>query len=119
MSCAASLATIDLLTSKLVDNAAKVGAHMLKRLKEMYENHSLIGDVRGKGLMIACELVKDRKTKEHAKKEVEKIIFESWKNGLLLLPCGKSSIRFVPPLIVAEEQADLALDIFEKALKKV
>ncbi|MBU7025124.1 MAG: acetyl ornithine aminotransferase family protein [Theionarchaea archaeon] len=118
VSCAASLATIELLTSNLVDNAAKVGSHILKRLQEMYEKYPLIGDVRGKGLMVACELVKNRKTKEHAKKEVENIIFEAWRNGLLLLPCGKSAIRFVPPLIVTEEQADFALDVFEKALKK-
>jgi 4-aminobutyrate aminotransferase len=118
VSCAASLATIELLTSNLIDNAAKVGSHILKRLQEMYEKYPLIGDVRGKGLMVACELVKNRKTKEHAKKEVENIIFEAWRNGLLLLPCGKSAIRFVPPLIVTEEQADFALDVFEKALKK-
>lgn len=119
VSCAASLATIDLLKKGLVENAANVGAFMLKRLKEMQEKYEVIGDVRGKGLMVATELVKNRKTKEPAKKEVEKIIFDAWRNGVLLLPCGKNGIRFIPPLVVTEEVADFALDVFEEAIKKV
>jgi 4-aminobutyrate aminotransferase len=119
VSCAASLATIDLLKKGLVENAAKVGAFMLKRLKEMHEKHEIIGDVRGKGLMLATELVKNRKTKEPAKKEVEKIIFDAWRNGVLLLPCGKNGIRFIPPLVVTEEVANFALDVFEEAIKKI
>ncbi|MBU7047861.1 MAG: aminotransferase class III-fold pyridoxal phosphate-dependent enzyme, partial [Theionarchaea archaeon] len=119
VSCAASLATIDLLKKGLVENAANVGAFMLKRLKEMQEKYEVIGDVRGKGLMVATELVKNRKTKEPAKKEVERIIFDAWRNGVLLLPCGKNGIRFIPPLVVTEEVADFALDVFEGAVKKV
>ncbi len=119
VSCAASLATIDLLKKGLVENAANVGAFMLKRLKEIQEKYEVIGDVRGKGLMVATELVKNRKTKEPAKKEVEKIIFDAWRNGVLLLPCGKNGIRFIPPLVVTEEVADFALDVFEEAIKKV
>ena len=119
VSCAASLATIELLQGGLIENAAKVGAYILKRLKEMEEKYPLIGDVRGKGLMVACELVKDRKTKEPAKKEVEEIIWEAWRNGVLLLPCGKNAIRFVPPLVVTEEEAALTLDVFEEVVKKV
>ena len=119
VSCAASLATIDLLKKGLIENAAKVGAFMLKRLKEMQEKYEIIGDVRGKGLMVATELVKNKKTKEPAKKEVEKIIFDAWRNGVLLLPCGKNGIRFIPPLVVTEEVVDFALDVFEGAIKKV
>jgi 4-aminobutyrate aminotransferase len=119
VSCAASLATIELLKNGLVENAATVGKYMLGRLKEMQEKFEIIGDVRGKGLMMACELVKDRKTKEPAKKEPEKIMYDAWRNGILLLPCGKNSIRFMPPLIVTEEQAVIALDVFEKALKNL
>ncbi len=119
VSCAASLATIEILKGGLVTNAAKVGEFMLKRLKEMQEKNEIIGDVRGKGLMVVTELVKNRKTKEHAKKEVEKILYDAWRGGVLLLPCGKSGIRFVPPLVVTEEQAAFALDVFEKCLKKV
>lgn len=119
VSCAASLATIELLQGGLVENAAKVGAYILKRLKEMEERYPVIGDVRGKGLMVACELVKDRKTKEPAKKEVEEVIWDAWRKGVLLLPCGKNAIRFVPPLIVKEEEAAFVLDVFEEVVKKV
>jgi 4-aminobutyrate aminotransferase len=119
VSCAASLATIEALKSGLVENAAKVGAFMLKRLKEMEQKYEIVGDARGKGLMVAAELVKSKKTKEPAKKEVEKIMFDAWRNGVLLLPCGKNAIRFIPPLIVTEEQASFALDVFENALKKL
>jgi 4-aminobutyrate aminotransferase len=119
VSCAASLATISLLQSGLMEHAAKIGEYILNRLKEMEETHEIIGNVRGKGLMIACELVKDRKTKEPAKKEPEKIMYDAWRNGVLLLPCGKNAIRFMPPLIVTEEQAAFALDVFEKALKNL
>ncbi len=117
VSCAASLATIELLQGGLIENAAKVGAYVLGRLQEMKEKYPLIGDVRGKGLMVACELVKDRKTKKPAKKEVEAVIWDAWRKGVLLLPCGKNAIRFVPPLIVTEEQAAFALDVFEKVIK--
>ncbi|KYK38199.1 MAG: acetyl ornithine aminotransferase family protein [Theionarchaea archaeon] len=117
VSCAASLATIELLQGGLIENAAKVGAYILGRLQEMKEKYPLVGDVRGKGLMVACELVKDRKTKEPAKKEVEAVIWDAWRKGVLLLPCGKNAIRFVPPLIVTEEQAAFALDVFEKVIK--
>ncbi|MBU7031845.1 MAG: aminotransferase class III-fold pyridoxal phosphate-dependent enzyme, partial [Theionarchaea archaeon] len=103
----------------LVENAARVGAFILKRLKEMKETHEIIGDVRGKGLMVAAELVKNRKTKEHAKKEIDKILLKAWHEGVLLLPCGKSAIRFIPPLVVTEEQAAFAMDVFEKALKNL
>lgn len=119
VSCAAALTTINLLTDGLIDNAATVGEYMIGRLKEMQENYEIIGDVRGKGLMMAVELVKDRKTKEPAKKEPGKIMVNAWKNGVLVLPCGKNSIRFMPPLIVTREQADIAMDVFENALKKL
>lgn len=119
VSCAASLATIELLQGGLMENASKVGAFMLKRLTEMQEKYEIIGDVRGKGLMVAAEFVKDRKTKEPAKKEVEKVMWDAWRNGLLILPCGKNAIRFIPPLIVTEEQAGFALDVFEKVLKNL
>jgi 4-aminobutyrate aminotransferase len=119
VSCAASLATIEALQGGLIENAATVGGYMLKRLKEMQQKHEIIGDVRGKGLMVAAELVKDQKTKEPAKKEVETILYDAWRNGVLLLPCGKNAIRFIPPLIVTEEQAAFALDVFEKALEKL
>jgi len=119
VSCAASLATIELLKDELIENAAHVGAFIKNRLEEMKETHDIIGDVRGKGLMVVAELVKDRKTKEPAKKEIDTILLDAWRKGILLLPCGKSAIRFIPPLIVTEEQAAFAMDIFETALKNL
>ena len=91
----------------------------MKRLREMQEKHEIIGDVRGKGLMIGVELVRDRRTKEPAKKERNKLIMEAFKRGLLLLGAGESSLRLAPPLILTKEQADLGLEIMEESLKAV
>ncbi|PIU13084.1 MAG: aspartate aminotransferase family protein, partial [Hadesarchaea archaeon CG08_land_8_20_14_0_20_51_8] len=118
--CAAALAVLDVLKSeKLADNAAKVGGYLLKRFREMAEEYELIGDVRGKGLMIGVEFVKSRDTKEPAKKERDEILDESFKRGLVLLGAGASSLRLAPPLILTQEQADVGLEIFEKVLSEV
>ena len=90
-----------------------------KRLREIQEDVSLIGDVRGKDLMIGVKLVKDRRTKEAATKERDKLIDETFKQGVLLLGAGPSSIRLAPPLILKNEQADSGLDIIEGILRKL
>lgn len=118
--CAAALAVLDVLKSeKLADNAAKVGDYMLDRFQEMAEKHELIGDVRGKGLMIGIELVKDRETKEPAREERKKLMKKAFERGLILLSAGASSLRLAPPLILTKEQADVGLEIFEKTLKEI
>ena len=118
--CAAALAVLEVLKSeKLAENAAKVGGYLLKRFKEIAEKHHLIGDVRGRGLMIGIELVKDQKTKEPATKERNDLLFEAFKKGLILLGAGVSSLRLAPPLILTEKQADMGLEIFEKVLSEV
>jgi len=118
--CAAALAVLEVLKSeKLAENAAKVGGYLLKRFKEIAEKHRLIGDVRGRGLMIGIELVKDQKTKEPATKERNDLLFEAFKKGLILLGAGVSSLRLAPPLILTEKQADMGLEIFEKVLSEV
>jgi len=118
--CAAALAVLDVLKSeKLADNAAKVGDYMLDRFHEMAEKHELIGDVRGKGLMIGIELVKNRRTKEPAREEREKLMKGAFERGLILLGAGASSLRLAPPLILTKEQADVGLEIFEKTLKEI
>jgi 4-aminobutyrate aminotransferase len=120
VACASALATIDVIAKeKLSQRSERLGKHVSKRLMEMKEKHQLIGDVRGLGLMQAVELVKSRKTKAPAKKEVDKILTKSYKKGLVLLPCGSCGIRFIPPLVIEEAQLDQGLDIFEKALKSV
>lgn len=118
--CAAALAVLDVLKSeKLADNAARVGGYMVKRFREMAEEHELVGDVRGKGLMIGVELVKDRRTKEPARRERNELLMEAFKRGLILLGAGASSLRLAPPLVLTREQADVGLRIFEEALGEV
>jgi 4-aminobutyrate aminotransferase len=122
VSCAAGLATIEVIEKyKLHENAKKVGNLMFKRLKEMMESHNLIGDVRGEGLLIGVELVKDKKIKTPAKKECAKLCYRAWELGLLVAYVGLFSnvIEITPPLILTQEQAELGLQIFEKALDDV
>ncbi|MEE9165079.1 MAG: acetyl ornithine aminotransferase family protein [Nitrospinota bacterium] len=119
LSCRASLKTIELLQKKYMNNAAKVGAYMINRLKAIQETSPVIGDVRGKGLMIAAEIVKNKKTKTKAPKIRETIIQRCFKKGLLLLGCGDTAVRFSPSLIVTKQAADKALEIFEGSLKTI
>ena len=116
VSIAAALATIDLLDRELIANAAKVGSQMLKRLEGWKQTHPLVGDVRGRGLMIGVELVKNKATREPVtalRNRVETLAFE---RGLLILGCGETTLRLCPPLIVNENEAMVALDILEDAL---
>lgn len=116
VSSAAALATIRLLENGLVENAARVGRHIMARLLDMQERHPSMGDVRGLGLMIGVELVKDRDSKERAKKLRDWVVQRAFEMGLLILGAGQSVVRFMPPLIIDEQIADEGLDIFEKAL---
>ena len=115
--CAASLATLEIISEeRLVENAGKMGEYFRKRLIELQEKHRLIGDVRGLGLMLAIELVKDRKTKAFAHDERDKIVEEASRMGLILLGCGKSGIRLIPSLNVSREQIDVAVEILDRAI---
>jgi 4-aminobutyrate aminotransferase len=119
VSIAAALATIEILEREGIDNAAKVGSTMLERLNGWKKTHPLVGDVRGRGLMIGVELVKNKETREPAaelRNRVETLAFE---RGLMILGCGETSLRLCPPLIVSEEEATVALDILEDALTQV
>jgi 4-aminobutyrate aminotransferase len=119
VSCAAALATIKLLRAQLIANAADVGAHMLAGLKQLADKHPLIGDVRGRGLMIGVELVRDRDTKERATDERDAVVNGAFRRGLLVLGAGKNAIRFSPPLVLTRDQADTAVRIFDEALQEV
>lgn len=119
ISCRAALTTIDLLEEGLIENAARIGAYMMDKLGELQRQFHLIGDVRGKGLMIGVELVRDRETKEKAIEERGKIIRACFEKGLLILGAGENVIRFSPPLIITQREADTGLTIFEEVLKKV
>ena len=119
VSCAAALATIKLLRDRLVANAAEVGGRLMNGLRALADTHRLIGDVRGRGLMIGIELVRDRTTKERATDERDKVVDAAFRRGLLLLGAGKNAIRFSPPLVLTREQADVAVRIFDEALTEV
>jgi 4-aminobutyrate aminotransferase len=119
VSTAAALATLKLLKDGLVANAATVGAHMLDRLRGLVDKHPLIGDVRGKGLMIGVELVRDRATKERAVDERNRVIQEMFNRGVLALGAGRNAVRFAPPLVLTTAQADVIVDIFDQSLSAV
>jgi 4-aminobutyrate aminotransferase len=97
-------------------NAETVGAHLMARLRELMDKHPIIGDVRGRGLMVGVELVRDRRTKERAVKERDAVVAAAFQRGLLVLGAGKNSIRFSPPLVLTREQADTAVSIFDEVL---
>lgn len=119
VSCAAALATLDLVTNGYAANAARVGEYFIGRLRELQNKYSCIGDVRGKGLMLATELIEDPGTKAPAATLAKNLVTQAYHNGLLLLTCGQSSIRFMPPLMVAKEQVDEAITILAGSLDEV
>ena len=119
ISCQAALATIDLLQEGLIQNAAALGNYILGQLRTLQKRFPLIGDVRGRGLMIGIELVKDPITKEKAIEERSRIIRACFEKGLLILGCGENVIRLIPPLIITRNEADTALTILEEVLQKV
>jgi 4-aminobutyrate aminotransferase len=118
--CAAALATLDVLEQEhLLENASLAGQRLKDKLAELAQESHLIGDVRGLGLMIGVELVKDKETKAMAKEIADLVMLECFERGLLLLTCGPSSVRFAPPLTITAAQADIAFEIFAEALKDV
>jgi 4-aminobutyrate aminotransferase len=119
VSVAAALATLRLLEGGLVDNAAATGGALLAMLRSRLESHPRVGDVRGLGLMIGVEIVEDRATREPAPERRERILEEAFRRGLLLLGCGKSTIRLAPPLVVDREDAELAAGILEESIRAV
>jgi 4-aminobutyrate aminotransferase len=119
VACAAALETLKLVKDRLMANAADVGGYMMTALAALADKHPLIGDVRGRGLMIGVELVRDRQTKERAGRERDALVSAAFARGLLLLGAGVNSIRFSPPLVLTREQADIAVKIFDEALTDV
>ena len=119
VACAAALETIRLLKDQLIRNAEKVGARLKEGLAALAASHALIGDVRGRGLMVGVELVRDRTTKERAIEERNAVVYEAFRRGLLILGAGKNTVRFCPPLVLTAEQADTAVRLFDEALDVV
>ena len=119
VSVAAALATMDVLEAKCIDNARRLGAFLLGRLANWPARHKIVGDVRGKGLMIGVEIVRDQKTKERAQALRDAIVDRAFHKGLLLLGAGENTIRLCPPLIIDEEQAEFAAGILEECIREV
>jgi 4-aminobutyrate aminotransferase len=117
--CAAALATLDLVEHAYRDNAAKVGEYFIKKLRGLAEKYPVIGDVRGKGLMLGMELVTDAAGKTPAREICDAIISRAYHNGLLLLSCGQSTVRFMPPLMIRESDVDEAVGLLDGTMAEV
>ncbi|NLF78818.1 MAG: acetyl ornithine aminotransferase family protein [Chloroflexi bacterium] len=118
VSCAAGIATFDLLKDGLIDNAARMGEYMKGSLHAMAERHPSMGQVRGKGLMVGVEFVMDRDTREQAADLRNQVVDYAFEEHLLLLGCGTSTMRLIPPLNVDRDTIDQALLIFERAISR-
>jgi 4-aminobutyrate aminotransferase len=116
---AAALATLKLIRAGLVENAAVVGQYLLGKLAALAERHQLVGDVRGRGLMIGVELVRNRRTKERATTERDALVMAAFRRGLLVLGAGANVIRLSPPLVLTTEQADTAARILDESLSEI
>jgi len=117
---AASLATLDVIEKEgLVRNAQEVGNHMLKRMADWPKKHRIVGDVRGRGLMIGVDIVKDQQTREYANADRDRIVEKAFERGILFLGCGPSTVRIAPPLIVTKDEADVAIDALEESIAAV
>jgi 4-aminobutyrate aminotransferase len=113
---AAALATLDVLEREGIRNSAEVGAHMHKRLSSWIGKHRIVGDVRGRGLMIGVEINKDKDSKQIAPDVRDRIVELAFERGVLFLGAGESSVRISPPLIISKEQGDAALDVLEECI---
>jgi 4-aminobutyrate aminotransferase len=119
LSCVAALETIDLLRNGLIDHAARVGSWILDGLKQLKEQYEIIGDVRGKGLMIGMEIVRDKATKALDTDKRNQIIKTAYQKGLLLLECGTNGIRICPPLVLSHEEAETGFSLLKGAVEEV
>ena len=114
---AAAHATLDVIEREnLLHNSTEVGNHMMKRMADWPSKHKIVGDVRGRGLMIGVEIVKDHKSKEYAPAERDRIVQLAFERGILFLGCGPSTIRIAPPLIVTKDEADVAVEALEESI---
>jgi 4-aminobutyrate aminotransferase len=117
---AAALATLDVIEKEgLLQNSREVGEHMMKRMADWPKKHRIVGDVRGRGLMIGVEIVKDQKTREYGASERDRIVEQAFERGVLFLGCGPSTVRIAPALIVTKDEADVAMDALEESIAVV
>jgi len=114
---ASALTTIELLERELIANAARIGSHLFDRMRDWPVRFPNVGDVRGLGLMIGIEFVRDQHTKERAPDIRDHVVQQAFQHGLLVLGAGRNTLRLCPPLIVTRDQADCAVDTLEECLK--
>ncbi|MCM3878811.1 MAG: acetyl ornithine aminotransferase family protein [Vicinamibacterales bacterium] len=119
VACAAALVTLKLVRDALMQNAADVGRFLHDNLKQLAQRHPVVGDVRGTGLMIGIELVRDRQTKERATSERDALVMAAFRRGLLVLAAGPNVIRVSPPLVFTKEQAAIAVRILDESLADI
>jgi len=117
--CAAALATLDLVEGGLMANAERLGTRLISGVRKLAERHEIIGDVRGRGLMVGMELVKDRTSREPNPGASRRLVDTAFQHGLLLLGCGKSVVRVAPPLVIDEVDIDRGLALVDEVLDKV
>jgi 4-aminobutyrate aminotransferase len=117
---AAALATLDVIEKEgLLKNSQEVGDHMRSRMADWPKKHRIVGDIRGRGLMIGVEIVKDQATREYGASDRDRIVEQAFERGVLLLGCGPSTIRIAPALIVTKDEADVAIDVLEESIVAV
>jgi 4-aminobutyrate aminotransferase len=117
VACAAGLVTVELLEKELIANAARIGGYIMDRLRDWPAQFPIVGDVRGLGLMIGIELVRDQKTRERAGAARNRVLELAFERGLLVLGAGEDSLRLCPPLVITRDQAAFAVDVLEECLK--
>ncbi|MCS7095556.1 MAG: acetyl ornithine aminotransferase family protein [Nitrososphaerota archaeon] len=120
VACAAALAVIDVIREeRLLENATKQGTYIMKRLEELRESCTVVGDIRGKGLMLGIEIVNAYENNKPSKEKAHEIIIRSWKHGVILSYCGASTVVIAPPLNISRDLVDSAMDIVENVVKDV
>lgn len=119
LACAAALETIRLLQEKYIANAAQMGKYLMERIAGWPKKHPAVGEVRGLGLMIGIELVKDQATREPDAEGRNRVIQRAYESGLLILGCGESTVRLMPPLVVEKEHVDFAVDVLDRCIEEI
>jgi 4-aminobutyrate aminotransferase len=120
LACVAALAVIDVIKEeRLLENAEKQGNHIMKWLQNLKEEREIVGDVRGKGLMIGIEIVEDKETKKPGADKANEVMLRCWRRGIAMIACGVSTLRIIPPLTITRELVDAGLEIIEDVIKEV
>jgi 4-aminobutyrate aminotransferase len=120
LACAAAMTVLDVIKEeKLLENAEKQGGYIMKWLKDVKEEREIVGDIRGKGLMIGIEFVRDKETKKAGVDQARDVMIQCWRRGMAIVTCGVSTLRLMPPLTINRELIDVSLEILGDVIKNV